>query len=1023
MCPDPLSGRAGIVSGLSPRRSGGQPSTSDREAARLAALRRFKILDTSPESAFDDLVALAGQLCGTPIALVSLVDSDRQWFKARLGLEVCETSRESSFCAHALNAAGVMVVPDATLDPRFVDNPLVTGAPNIRFYAGAPLVTESGAVMGTLCVIDVIPRTLTPLQLQQLGVLSRQVVDQLELRRSAADLAEEVAAHLRAERQLRETRHLFDDVIARCDIAVYVKDLDGRFLVANPALQSLVRRDERGILGHTDYDVFPTLTADASRRHDQQIVASGAGMVFVDELPHPDGTLHRYRSTRFPLRKEDGTVYAVAGLSTDVTEIEQERRARGESEHRWQMLVEHSPVAVAVIGQDGRFAYANPRAVSLYGAPSATELIGQLAADFVPQAALPDTKALFSGVLHRGQEVLGRRWTMTRLDQAEVVVEINAARIRYLGQPAVQVELRDMSRQAAAEAALQASEARFRALFECSPVGTSECLPDGTILSVNEQMCRMLGYTAEELIGEPASMLLTDADAVDQQHQDLLSLRAQPAYFAERTYRRKNGEQLPVLVGVGVVRDGEGNTERVLGTVVDLTRQVTAEAALRAARDDLVQRQAFTDAVLETIDVGVVACDAAGHLTLFNDASRAWHGLNIADGGAHTLDPTRFPERFDLFDVHGRHLSPGSVPLVRALRDGSVHGQEIVISPKGLPATRAVCSGRAMVTVEGRVLGAVVAMTDVTEAHARTRELEASEHRFRTTFVNAPAGLALLAPNGRAVQVNPAFCDLLGQRDQDLLEMPSLIDFVSERDRTAVVALCRRAFRELGTSVVSERQVLRRDGRQVWVLLTVTQLPDPREGNCLLLQVEDIDAKKEAEARLTRQAQYDGLTDLPNRATLHDRTTQALTRMRRRPDDGVTVMLFCDLDGFKAINDQHGHAAGDHVLVEIAQRLVAALRPDDTVARLGGDEFVVLCEHLTHFAEAAVIAQRIEKTIASPISWGNNTLRVTTSLGIAQADSTLSADELIRRADAAMYQAKRLGKQRRQDDQRDRMRS
>ena len=157
------------------------PFPSD-EAERLAALLNYAVLDTPPEQAFDEITRFASELCDTPIALVSLLDGERQWFKSRVGLDVAETSRNLAFCGHAILQRGIFEVEDAAVDLRFADNPLVASDPNIRFYAGAPLIHPNGQRLGTLCVIDRTPRRLTALQRHGLEVLSRQVISQLELR-------------------------------------------------------------------------------------------------------------------------------------------------------------------------------------------------------------------------------------------------------------------------------------------------------------------------------------------------------------------------------------------------------------------------------------------------------------------------------------------------------------------------------------------------------------------------------------------------------------------------------------------------------------------------------------------------------------------------------------------------------------------------------------------------------------------------------------------------------------------------
>ena len=195
----------------------GAPPRPHNEAVRLAALRAQQVLDSLPEQMFDDIVRVASNVCGTPIALISLVDEDRQWFKAKVGLAASETPRDQAFCAHAiLQPDQPFVVPDATQDPRFAQNPLVTGSPDIRMYAGAPIVSHSGHALGTVCVIDQTPRDLTPDQIDSLQALSRQVSHLLELRRVTRNSVDSVQLQLLAKSdRLREVQRHNEELKAR----------------------------------------------------------------------------------------------------------------------------------------------------------------------------------------------------------------------------------------------------------------------------------------------------------------------------------------------------------------------------------------------------------------------------------------------------------------------------------------------------------------------------------------------------------------------------------------------------------------------------------------------------------------------------------------------------------------------------------------------------------------------------------------------------------------------------------------
>lgn len=214
------------------------------EKHRLDVLHRYEVLDTSAEQAFDDIVALAAQVCGTPIAMISLVDEHRQWFKARVGASYAETAREFSFCSHAiLDPERIMEIADASADPRFAHNPYVTGEPEIRFYAGAPMVTPDGHALGALCVIDRTQRELSDEQRAALLILSRHAIAQLELRRRTRELEAEVTERRRSEQALEHSERFFQSTLDALTAEIVILDQAGVIVAVNAAWTRFAARN------------------------------------------------------------------------------------------------------------------------------------------------------------------------------------------------------------------------------------------------------------------------------------------------------------------------------------------------------------------------------------------------------------------------------------------------------------------------------------------------------------------------------------------------------------------------------------------------------------------------------------------------------------------------------------------------------------------------------------------------------------------------------------------------------------
>ncbi|QRN93694.1 PAS domain-containing protein [Archangium violaceum] len=395
------------------------PAPKRDEAQRLLALERSSLLDTPPEPDFDDIVRLAAELCGTPIALVSLVDRSRQWFKANVGLSgVSETERGISFCTHAIEREGVFLVEDARADERFAFSPLVQGEPFIRFYAGAAILTEEGHALGTLCVIDRRPRTLSEAQRRGLLGLKRQVELQIHLR-TQLRVAQERNAELeqsqermrslnsylqmemrerqRMERQMQDQQTLISSVLAHIPHSVFWKDRDSVFLGCNHQFaRDMGVSSPEEVIGRTDLEM-PYLTrelADLFRRGDREVMESGVPHLGYEEtIRTPDGRESWVMTSKVPLKNPDGTVRGVLGIYIDLSERRRQENVLQEAKRlveqhaahleaqvqeaqaRTRQLMEYSGDAVFLLDDKGRVKEVNPVAERLLGL-SREQLVG-----------------------------------------------------------------------------------------------------------------------------------------------------------------------------------------------------------------------------------------------------------------------------------------------------------------------------------------------------------------------------------------------------------------------------------------------------------------------------------------------------------------------------------------------------------------------------------------------------------------------------------------------------------------------
>ena len=295
------------------------------ETLRIMALRRAELLDSEPEEQFDELVKLAAEICGTPISLFSLVDENRQWFKAAVGLAVPETGRDVSFCSHAIQQDDIFEITDATTDARFGDNALVTGDPHIRFYAGMPVCAPDGSKLGTLCVIDRVPRTLSESQTAALQVLGRQVTARLELREQQLRLTEALREKEALLEELWLSEHRFRTFMDSAPFISLMKDGEGRMVYYNRRLSEQFGFEGDAWLGKSDSELWDEDLAREFRKNDLEVLQAGHMIEQTEVTRSADGTSATWRSYKFPLRNVHGDPM-IGLIAVDITtDMERER--------------------------------------------------------------------------------------------------------------------------------------------------------------------------------------------------------------------------------------------------------------------------------------------------------------------------------------------------------------------------------------------------------------------------------------------------------------------------------------------------------------------------------------------------------------------------------------------------------------------------------------------------------------------------------------------------------------------------
>ena len=629
--------------------------------------------------------------------------------------------------------------------------------------------------------------------------------------------------------------------------------------------------------------------------------------------------------------------------------------------------------------------YWNPASERIFGW-TAQEAIGQHVTDVTTPGPLPAGPALVAAGGTGSSEFTARRKDGTTFQATVTRTPVLDATGAVVGTVRV---CSDVTHRNEADANVR----RLSAVVESSQDAIVSMDVAGVITSWNPASEVIYGWSAVEVLGR-SIFTLVPADRAEVLRELFALLAAGETVPGLETLGwRKDGSNFSVDLSLSAVRDGRGEVVGFSGQARDISERTALRRAAEADSARLLATQTLAH-------VGSCELDLRTGATVWS--AEAWSIMGVPpEPGAplHRFVAAVHPRDRDRMQVALDLLSSGQAPEAYECRvvrpDGELRWVRVVF------AVGHDASGAAVTVLATKL--------DITHIRGVEAARSAAEDILRQGFEHSAVGMLLSDRHGRTTIVNAAYLQIVGREEAELIGRQGS-DWVHPDDAEKAAAPRAAMLRGEHDSYSHEHRVQRPDGTVRWVDKTVSLIRGADGGPAFFLgQVQDVTDRKHAEAELAHQAFHDPLTGLANRALLIDRITQALARAHR--GTGTVAALFLDVDQFKVVNDSIGHAAGDELLVQVAQRLEGVVRSGDTLARIGGDEFVIVCEGVADADDhVELLGVRVAEAVRAPFTLAGREVKVTLSGGIARAEVGADAESLLRDADAAMYQAKERGR-------------
>ena len=686
------------------------------EAARLQALRRYAILDTAPDVRFDRLVQLAQRQFAVPIALISLIDEKRQWFKARIGIDAEETDRDVAFCSHTILGDDVMVVCDATRDPRFTTNPLVTDPPALRFYAGAPLISPDGYKLGTLCLVDTKPRPeLTDVDRGLLADLAAIAVDYIDMRYATGNVLTEVETRLEAENNLAATEHQLRLFIEHAPAAIAMFDRDMRYLAASRRWRDDFRLDDAAAIGRSHYDVFPEIPERWKEDH-QRCLAGEVLKQGEERFDRADGSVDWLRRELRPWREPSGEI---GGLIMFAELISEQKRAAAELERYrgfLEAVLDSVQDGIVACDADGRLLLFNQATREFHGTerdPVPPEEWARrydlFEADGITPLALENVP-LFRGF--RGEVVDGLEMVIAPKGQPARQIVAKARPIidssgRKLGAVAW---MNDVTREREAREWWREAESRYRALFDQAFQFCVLVDADGTVLEANDAAVALAGIDRDMLVGRPfrAGHWWRAAPNARSDLDDAIA-RAAAGNLVRFEVEIRDAEDRPIQLDFSLkpIRSNDEPITMMIAEGRDITE-------IRQAEQELFKTKEQYQALYNKTPVMLHSIDQHGHLLSVSDLWLETLGYN--------RDEVIGRKAFEFLTPESRHQAVETI-LPALMQSGVCKDVAYKIVTKDDRPLDILLSAVADRDPSGTLTRAMAVLIDVTERKAVERQL------------------------------------------------------------------------------------------------------------------------------------------------------------------------------------------------------------------------------------------------------------------------------------------------------------